>query len=189
MHVICHHCGCCLVRNRGRRVRDVSSAITATSPPALKRLFRSGIKSLYDSLPKGKSPILVMEDKEFPTKLHLYHAVARSLARGYDPSSNKDNGSEWSKRPELPVEIVEDICRYADFRKPGLVLTWQMVIPDEDEARSITCWESAERRELLCATGPITSGWLLKAAAVKVITNSRDQGWCRSVVMSSTSFL
>jgi len=47
---------------------------------------------------------------EFPTKVHLYYALARALLRGYSPISNDlpfiDYDAMPSRRPGLPVELV-----------------------------------------------------------------------------------
>jgi hypothetical protein len=45
---------------------------------------------------------------EFPTAVHLYYAISRSLRRG-------SNGDGWPKRPALPIEIILKIFDWAGF--------------------------------------------------------------------------
>lgn len=106
---------------------------------------------------------------EFPTRLHLYHALARSLARGCDESS-----SVYTRRPGLPTEIIEIICHYADFRKPGLHVGWKKSLKN----KTVYAPGSIAQRALICVSCPLTRSWFSKAAAIQVNTVSKDQGWC-----------
>ena len=74
----------------------------------------------------------------------------------------------------LPTEIIEIICHYADFRKPGLHVGWKKSLKN----KTVYATGSIAQRALICVSCPLTRSWFSKAAAIQVNTVSKDQGWC-----------
>lgn len=111
--------------------------------------------------------IPAFKDEEFPTELHLHHAISRSLARG-------DEGlSSYFKRPPLPVELVETICRLARFTNPRPTWSWSKSYQAKTHLPTLTMSWSSVGRTVVYITEPLSGDYMRKAAALQLKTVSK----------------
>lgn len=101
-------------------------------------------------------------------RLRYYYSVARALHRGQEG------------RPSLPPELVLYIFRSCSITRhdpsPTLLLRW---LPESAPACSVTAAGGDISDRLWCATSPLSKRFLEQSHKLRLVTTSKDQGWCR----------
>jgi hypothetical protein len=122
---------------------------------------------------------------EFPTAVHLYYAISRSLRRG-------SNGDGWPKRPAVPIEIILKIFDWAGLlAKPaidrliatcnvpwGVSTSGSQVIKKFRHTKPMTKNYLTRLRRLQVETGHYYSGYVSDL-------NNRSWAWFEDVVILS----
>ena len=126
---------------------------------------------------------------EFPTKVHLYYAIARALLRGYSPPSDEimflvDYDAGPSRRPGLPIELVLEIFDLAEIIKPTPTASYTIRSHQPCYVRSIGPVQEA----LFFHSPPLSRAFLAHVRQMQLYTVSRDQGWASQPEAGSWSW-
>lgn len=124
-------------------------------------------------------------DLSFQTQAHFYYALARTLKNGNQ--AKQPRRSKALRLPPLPLEVVYQILREAQYTHPypSASCKWKAE-PDAFlndtgilfRPYGVVGATSAEpERKLLFASPQLDKEALSKMASVRVVTNSKDQGW------------
>ena len=141
----------------------------------IQKIFKNSISSISEAIQAGMAHL--SETTDFPTSIHLYYAIARSLYRGYNPDDPNDliNAPTIvrSRRSPLPVELVILIFEFTGFSKRAP--TPELTIHALNPIRIVS--HGPKEDAILLHTKPLTAHLLGRLRKMQLETFSMDQGW------------
>jgi len=146
----------------------------------IQKLFKNSVSSISEAFQTSMAHLSLSPTNEFPTSIHLYYAIARSLYRGHNPDEEDPNDLIYapttmvgSKRPPLPMELVILIFEFTGFSKRAP--TPELTIHALNPIRVVS--GGPKQDAIVLHTKPLTAHLLGRLRKMQLETFSMDQGW------------